>query len=158
MKGRKRRGVKTPLRQWDVSPVRVSGRPGWRLRRKALESYMEPGRGPMVDVATVAGWRADVALPLLADGIERNGHRPSTIANRRNPYLIREEEGYRLALAFRLLRRTDSVRQAQRIVRAARGMEAEEAYLWYSYLIRASQNGGEGKLSHALALLGDTVW
>lgn len=148
---------KPRLRQWDVRPVRFRGKPGWCLRRKALQAYLNPGPGPMVEIARVTGWRADVATPLLVDALERNGHRGATLAARRNPYLLTEEEGYRLALAFGLLNHTDSVRQAQRIVRAARSFEAEEAYLWYSYLVRAGQHRKEGQLAHALALLGEVV-
>lgn len=80
------------------------------------------------------------------------------MADRVRPYPVNEEEGYRLALAFRLVRWTGSRRRVEAIVDATRSFEAEEAYLWYSYLSRAAGNGGESKLAAALAQLGEALW
>jgi len=112
----------------------------------------------MEEVARVAGWRAEILLPLLVDAIRRAGHPPSSIAGRQRPYALSEEDGYRLALAFRLSKRTESPRQVERLVRALRGFEGEEAYLWYSYLLRADRNGAEARLMQSLALIGEALW
>lgn len=152
------RRIRRRLQQWDVGPVRLGGYRGWRLRRKPIPSNKHPKASSMVNVATIASWRADAVIPLLVDVIEQEGYKGSSLDTRKRPYPLSEEKAYRLALAFTLMKHTDSVRQGQRIVRAARGMEPEEAYLWYSYLVRAGQNGKGGRLAQALALLGEVVW
>jgi hypothetical protein len=111
----------------------------------------------MTEVARVAGWRAELILPALVDSVQRSGHEPVSIAMRERPYPLHEIEGYRLALAFRLSKRTDSPKQVERIVRAVRQFEEEEAYLWYSYLLRTDRNGGEAKLAMSLASLGEVI-
>lgn len=154
-KGRRR----TPahVRSWDLLPTRINGRKGWRLRQRSFGRRSSSRQSDMADVAQVAGWRADVILPVLVDSVRRSGHEPSSISARERPFNLSETDGYRLALAFRLSRRSDSPRQVERMVRAVRQFEEEEAYLWYSYLLRAGRNGAEAKLAMALASLGEAI-
>lgn len=148
---KRRKSAKT----WDVCPVRTRGGPAWRLRRST--DMRGKGAGKEV-VSTIGGWRADCLLPLIVDVVRRQGHKAEGISKRVRPYPLPEEEGYRLALAFKAVRSTKSMKKAEAIVEAARGFEHEEAYLWYSYLSRATGNGKEAKLAAALGSLGEALW
>jgi hypothetical protein len=147
----KRKAAKT----WDVGPLRVRGGPAWRLRRARDPDERAKPRKETVSV--LGGWRADYVLPLIVDVVRRQGYEAESISSRVRPYPLTEEEGYRLALAFRLVRRSKSARRVEAMVNAIRGFESEEAYLWYSYLSRAAVNGRASKLAAALANLGETL-
>ena len=144
-------------RNWNLAPISVAGRKGWRLgqRSESIQSKAHE-KGPR-EFTQVVGWKADILLPVVVDCVSRSGHKPSAIACRKQPFHIPETEGYRLAIAFKLSKRTDSSRQVERISRAVRLFEEEEAYLWYSYLLRAGRYGNETKLASALANLGEVV-
>jgi len=43
------------------------------------------------------------------------------------------------------------------ILEAIRSFEAEESYLWYSYLALAKMNGKEGRLAVSMAHLGEAM-
>ncbi len=111
-----------------------------------------------VVVSTIKGWRSDYVLPLIVDVIRRQDYEAESISTRVGPYPLPEEEGYRLALAMRLVSKTKSSRRVEAMVSGIRGFEPEEAYLWYSYLSRAAGNGRESHLAAALAGLGEALW
>jgi len=94
---------------------------------------------------------------LLVDVAARIGIKPSKLGRMDRPIMVPVEEAYRLALAFRLARRTRSMARVEAIVEAVRGFRAEETYLWYSYLQEASMNGKETRLAGSMAQLGQAV-
>lgn len=142
---------------WDLIPIRVGGRKGWRLLQKPFGRRASSRKEADAEAIQLTGWRADVVLPILVDGVRSSGEEPATISSHARVYRLSEADGYRLALAFWLSKRTDSVRQVERMVRALRQFEEEEAYLWYSYMLRAGRNGGEARLATALANLGEAI-
>ncbi len=148
----KRRASKT----WDIGPVRVRGALGWRLRRNS--DHRSGAKRTKIVVSALKGWRSDFVLPLIVDVIRRQEYEADSISTRVRPYPLPEEEGYRLALAMRLVSKTKSSRRVEAMVSAIRGFEPEEAYLWYSYLSRAAGNGRESRLAAALAGLGEALW
>ena len=155
---RKKRKASVPRsRIWNLAPVSIAGRKGWKLGQKGDELHQKKRAGKTREFAQVVGWRAEMLLPVVVDCVSRSGHRPSTISERKQPFHILEAEGYRLAIAFKLSKKTDSSRQVERISRAIRLFEEEEAYLWYSYLLRAGRYGNESRLASALANLGEVV-
>jgi len=153
---KKARKVSHHAEVWEVAPIRIQSASGWSLCQRAPTGRSAVDEKPK-ELARITGWRSDIALSLLVDCVRRAGYDPESIAARVRPYLLPEIEAYRLALAFRLCRRTDSPRQAERIIRALRKFEDDEAYLWYSYLLRAGRNGGESKLAMSLANLGEVI-
>lgn len=154
MKGTKVKGRAS--KTWDIGPIKVRGALGWRLRRDS--DTRSNAKKRKIVVSTLRGWRSDYVLPLIVDVIRRQGYDAKSLSARVRPYLLTEEEGYRLALALRLVKRTKSLRRVEGLVSAIRGFEPEEAYLWYSYLARAVGNGKETRLTAALAGLGEALW
>lgn len=138
----------------------MGGRVGWILERPAETGSGEKSPDPtsrMVRAAHVAGWRSEFVLPLIVDVARRIGVKPDRLGRMSKPMLVPVEEAYRLALAFRLSRRTRSLARVEAIVEVVRGFRAEETYLWYSYLQEAKMNGKETRLAGSMALLGQAV-
>ena len=154
-KGRRKARSRKTDGTWDVGPLRVRGNTGWRLRRTPRSPKNSSNRREVV--SRVLGWKSDVLLPLLVETVQREGYKASSMSERKRPYLISEEEGYRLALGFELVRKTKSLKRAESMVDALRGFEVEEAYLWYAYFSRASSNGKESRLASSLAYLGEAL-
>lgn len=124
---------------------------GWSISRPKNN-----GGAMMERVAMVFGRRADFVLPLLIDVVKRQGQEAKEI-KKKGPISIPEEEGYRVALAFHLMKYTESSKRMGSMLEAIRSFQAEEAYLWYSYLTLAQMNGKEGRLAVSLAHLGEAM-
>jgi|ADurb_Met_02_Slu_FD_contig_21_476189_length_826_multi_4_in_0_out_0_2 hypothetical protein len=135
---------------WRFERTRRYGSSGWVLSRP------KDDEGSMENAAMIFGKRADFVLPLLIDVMRRQGA-DAKVIKKKGPLEIPEEEGYRLALAFELLRFTDSSARMESILEAIRSFEAEESYLWYSYLALAKMNGKEGRLAVSMAHLGEAM-
>ena len=135
---------------WRFERTRRYGSSGWVLSRP------KDDEGSMENAAMIFGKRADFVLPLLIDVMRRQGA-DAKVIKKKGPLEIPEEEGYRLALAFELLRFTDSSARMESILEAIRSFEAEESYLWYSYLALAKMNGKGSRIALSVAFLGDAV-
>lgn len=135
---------------WRLERTRMYGSTGWALSRP------KDDEGGLETAATIFGKRADFVLPLLIDVVRRQGADAKEI-KKKGPLDIPEEEGYRLALAFDLLRFTDSSARMESILEAIRSFEAEESYLWYSYLTLAKINRKKNKLAQSISFLGEVI-
>jgi hypothetical protein len=146
---------------WQVSRGSIRGWPGWILEKptelKGEQGAYRNNEAPMVQTAYIVGWRSDHVLPLIVDIARRLRIKPETLSTRRRPIEVPIEEAYRLLLAFELVKRTRSIRRVEGIIEAIRGFQAEETYLWYSYLHEAKTNGKETSLTGSLALLGSAI-
>jgi hypothetical protein len=109
-----------------------------RLRPISSESFdllLEEtnGHGTAQRVQAASARRLRRVFPSLVDAVRASGHSKGIlVAQRRQPIILTEEAGVRLAL---VLMGTGPLGKARRVDAVARGIEAmasEEAYYWYA--------------------------
>lgn len=87
---------------------------------------------------TVLVARADsklvrAVLPAVMDAVKSSGHQRTTLsAQRKEPVVLNEEAGVRLALVLLATDRVSKPRRIDNMLGGVNNMAVEEAYYWYS--------------------------
>lgn len=102
-------------------------------------------------VVQVWGEPLRAVIDRVISAIKHSGHRPTELRrSRREPFLLREEDGVRLGLLFLAVKPLQRLARIEAISERISGMEPEELYYWYSKSTAAS---GRRRAQRALRIL-----
>lgn len=100
--------------------------------------------GERARIGSLKGWRLSVALPHIRKAMQfsERQSRANAKPGKSGSYRLVEEDGVRLALAFRGLRNLRKLDRAEKLCHEVHSMSKEEAYYWYS--MTSSRGTGSG--------------
>lgn len=95
-----------------------------------LDGQMLPN---MERVVEIWGRGLKAVTDQILEALRDNGHRHTDLhAGRREPFLLNEESGVRLALVFLAVKPLTKMERVEAISQGIRAMTTEERYYWYS--------------------------